>query len=429
MSTLADRAAQHIECVPLPWSAPVPQGQTVAGSIKATIMGRCGLFDVTAMCGPIVQSTGKFLRRGVRSSWIRITGLVLPATAVLLVCGVPGRAQQLPETLRAAAGPSGAKETAAHPEQGAQPQSTGTISGTISAPTGAVLVGARVTLTREDHSPPLETLSDEDGQFSFGSIPPGPFRLTFSAEGFATQTFSETLHPGEARVVSQIILTVASGVTEVSVVVPRVEVAEEEIKAEEKQRVLGIIPNFYVSYIPNAAPLTPEQKFELAWKSAIDPITIATVGFFAGVEQAQNHFNGYGQGAQGYGKRFGAGLADSTTSIFLGGAVFPSMFKQDPRYFYKGTGSVRSRILYALAMAVICKSDKGHWQANYSTVLGDLASGGISNLYYPSTDRGAELVFENTALGVGANMIGNLFQEFVVRKVTPHLPMRNSGQR
>jgi len=379
-----------------------------------------------AMTVPETQPGRKVSRRSFRGS-IAFVGLAVSGLAALLSGGT-AFGQQLPEELKMAAAQSGAKDASKSPEQAAEPRSPGSISGTITVPTGAVLVGARVILSREEQPSGQETLSGEDGQFSFDNVAPGPFRLTITAQGFATQTISGILHSGEACAVSPVTLAIVSGVTEVSVVVPRVEVAEEEIKAEEKQRVLGIIPNFYVSYLSNAAPLTPKQKFELAWKSEIDPINIATVGFFAGVEQAQNHFSGYGQGGQGYGKRFGAGLADSTTSIFLGGAVFPSMFKQDPRYFYKGTGSVRSRIFYALAMAVICKSDKGRWQANYSSVLGDLASGGISNVYYPSTDRGAELVFENTALGIGASMITNLFQEFVVRKFTPHLPMRDSGK-
>jgi hypothetical protein len=105
----------------------------------------------------------------------------------------------------------------------------------------------------------------------------------------------------------------------------------------------------------------------------------------------------------------------------IGGAILPSLLKQDPRYFYKGTGSTRSRILYALANAVICKGDNGHWQANYSGILGALAAGGISNLYYPASSRnGAGLTFENTLIGIGGSAVGNLFQEFLVRKLTPH---------
>lgn len=218
-------------------------------------------------------------------------------------------------------------------------------------------------------------------------------------------------------------LAVATAVTEVEVGLSPTEVAEEEIKVEEKQRVLGAIPNFYVSYVHDAAPLTSKQKFKLAWKTVIDPFTFAVVAGAAGVEQAQNHFAEYGQGASGYGKRFGAGYGDTIAGTFIGSAILPSLLKQDPRYFYKGTGSTGSRFLYAIANALICKGDNGRWQVNYSNILGNLAAGGISNLYYPDQDRnGAGLTFENGAIGVGATAIANLFQEFVVRKLTRNAP-------
>src|SRR4029077_15982729 len=180
---------------------------------------------------------------------------------------------------------------------------------------------------------------------------------------------------------------------------------------QEKQRALGFIPNFYVSYVPNAAPLAPKQKFELAWKEMVDPVTFGLTGAIAGIQQAQNDFSGYGQGAQGYAKRYGAAYADTVTSTLIGSALLPSLLKQDPRYFYKGTGSKRSRFLYAVANSVICKGDNGKWQPNYSSILGSLAAGGISNSYYPAKDRGAGLTFENAALGIGATAAANLLQE------------------
>jgi len=216
------------------------------------------------------------------------------------------------------------------------------------------------------------------------------------------------------------VLVVAANVTEVQVGVPQTEVADEQIKIEEKQRVLGAIPNFYVTYTPNPAPLDAKQKFELAWKTVLDPVTFLVVGGLAGVQQAQNHFVGYGQGAQGYAKRFGANYADTVSSTFIGSAILATLLKQDPRYFYKGTGSTPSRFLYAIANSVICKGDNRRWQPNYSNVVGNLASGGISNLYYPAQDRnGAELTFENAAIGIGAGAISNLLQEFLLRRLTP----------
>jgi len=305
----------------------------------------------------------------------------------------------------------------------------GSISGTVVDQSGAVIAGARVRLTGEDQSLKQEVLSGGDGQFSFAGIAPGPFQLTVTAAGFATQTFSGILHSGEIFVIPQNPLAVATDVTEVQVGVSPEEVAEEQIKVEEKQRVLGVLPNFYVSYVPDAVPLTSKQKFKLAWRTVVDPFTFVIVGGVAGVEQAQDHFKEYGQGAEGYAKRFGVGYADTITGTFIGAAILPSLLKQDPRYFYKGTGSTGGRILYAIANSVICKGDNKRWQANYSSILGSLAAGGISNLYYPADDRnGAELTFENAAFGIGGTAVTNLFQEFVIRRLTPKVRNNNPAK-
>jgi len=301
----------------------------------------------------------------------------------------------------------------------------GNISGTIIDQSGAVVAGARVKLTGtgEDQSLNQEALSGDNGQFSFANIAPGSFQLTIASAGFATQTISGILHSGETCIVPQITLAVATDITEVQVGLPQIEVAEEQLKVEEKQRVLGVLPNFYISYVSNAVPLTSKQKFRLAWKMTTDPITVVVNGVFAGIEQAQNDFSGYGQGAEGYAKRFGAGYADLVSGTFIGSAILPSLLKQDPRYFYKGSGSKRSRILYALANSAICKGDNGRWQPNYSNVLGTLAAGGISNLYYPASSRnGARLTFDNAAIGIGATAVVNLLQEFFIHKVTSKVP-------
>jgi len=344
----------------------------------------------------------------------------------ILLCGLATLAQsQEPPVAASATSDQPAASVPAASARGSlpEPQPSGSISGTVVDATGAFIVGARVSITRKDPSPYREVLSGDDGQFSFINIPAGPFGLTITAPGFAAQTFTGTLRSGEVYTVPQTTLAVATAVTEVRVVPKRIEVAEDEIKEEEKQRVLGVIPNFYVTYLPNAVPLSAKQKFELAWKTTVDPVNFGITGVIAGVQQAQNDFSGYGQGAQGFAKRYGASYADFVVGTFVGSAVLPSLLKQDPRYFYKGTGSKRSRILYALANAVICKGDNGHWQANYSSILGSLAAGGISNLYYPAKNRdGAELTFENALIGIGASAAANLLQEFLIRKLTPNGP-------
>jgi len=268
-----------------------------------------------------------------------------------------------------------------------------------------------------------QSQSGSDGQFSFSAVAPGPFQLVVSAEGFGTQTVSGVLHPGETFVAPTVVLAVATAVTQVDVALSPTQVAEEEIKDEEKQRVLRVIPNFYVTYDQDAVPLDAKQKFKLAWKMTIDPVSFVIAGAIAGVQQSQNTFSGYGQGAQGYAKRFGASYADFVSGTFLGSAILPSVLKQDPRYFYKGTGTKRSRMMYALANAVICKGDNRRWQPNYSSVLGSFAAGGISNLYYPAESRnGVGLTLENGLIGVGATAAANVLQEFVIKKVTSNVP-------
>jgi Carboxypeptidase regulatory-like domain len=308
------------------------------------------------------------------------------------------------------------------PQQSWAPQDAGTVRGTVVDGTGAPVVGARVKLVREGSAMTQEVMSDEEGQFRFADVPPGPFQVTTAAEGFKATQFAGTLEAGQDYLVPAMALVVAGGSTEVQVTMTRTEIAEAEIRDEEKQRVLGVVPNFYVTYNPAAVPLTTKQKFELAWKATIDPVNFGLNAATAGIEQASDAFSGYGQGAQGYAKRYGASYADLVTGTFIGSAVLPSLLKQDPRYFYKGTGTKRSRVLYAIANAVICKGDNGRWQPNYSAILGGIAAGGISNLYYPSTDRGAGLIFENALIGMGTTAAANILQEFVIRKLTPHPP-------
>jgi len=284
-----------------------------------------------------------------------------------------------------------------------------------------------VRLTREDQSLKQEVLSGDNGEFSFTNLPPGPFQLTITAPGFETQVFSIALRPGEAYIVPEIMLSVATAVTEVRVEMTQVEVAQEEIKEQEKQRVFGFIPNFYVTYVPDPAPLTSKLKFQLAWRSVIDPFTFLGVGFLAGIDQAADQFGAYGQGMEGYAKRFGAAYGNVVSSTFIGSAILPSIFKQDPRYFYKGTGSTKSRVLYALGNAVICKGDNKKWQFNYSEVIGAFATGAISYTYYPEADRHG-VIWENGLIKLGESAIAGIFQEFVLRKLTPHLQTHTKDQ-
>jgi Carboxypeptidase regulatory-like domain len=347
--------------------------------------------------------------------------------ALFCVFSLPVRSQQvagLPEELTAAPAflPFDGDTSA---QQKVDPHTLGTIKGKVVDQSGTPISAAVVKLTRDGQTLSPDVSTDEEGQYLFINVPPGPFQVNISSEGLVSQTFSGTLHSSESYLVPQATLTIATQVTEVHVGLDPIELAQEQVHEQEQQRVFGVIPNFYVSYSGDAAPLNTKQKFHLAWKSAIDPVTLAGVGLLAGIDQAGDRWGGYGQGMQGYAKRYGATYADIFTATFLAGAVLPSVLKQDPRYFYKGTGSKKSRLLYALRSTIICKGDNGQWQPNYSAVIGDLAGAGLSNLYYPAHDRsGIGGVFGDTAIRFGEIGISYILQEFIFPKFTPNLSNR-----
>ena len=193
---------------------------------------------------------------------------------------------------------------------------------------------------------------------------------------------------------------------------PKKEEAEVELKQEEHQRILGVMPNFNTSNIKNAVPLTPKEKFTLAFKSATDPFVFLVAGIDSGIDQAENEYPGYGQGGIGYAKRFGASYADSFDGTLIGNALFPALLHQDPRYFRMGVGSFRKRFLYSISTTVMAKGDNGKWQPNYSNILGNFAAGGISNLYYPASDRGAGLTVERALTVSAEGALGALLVEF-----------------
>ena len=292
----------------------------------------------------------------------------------------------------------------------------GNIVGTILDQSGSVAVGAVVRLVSEDKSFTQEAPSGNNGQYSFSNVPSGHFKISVNSTGFGNQAFAGELAPGQTFLVPAIVLSIPTVVTAVKVTVDPVEVATEQVKEQERQRVLGFIPNFYVTYRDDAAPLTKKLKFQLAWKSSIDPVTILGGAFLAGVQQAGDQYSEFGQGAEGYGKRFGTVYANIVASTFLSGAIFPSLLKQDPRYFYKGTGTTRSRIWRAVSNSVLCKGDNGRWQINYSNIAGSLGGAAISTTIYPN--KNASVIVSNFLVRMGESSLAGIFQEFVARKLT-----------
>jgi hypothetical protein len=303
------------------------------------------------------------------------------------------------------------------------PDAAGTIGGVVTDSSGSVVVGALVTLGSAASTGKRTTVTNEAGSFHFVAVEPGSYTMTIVADGFARWTAaSMVVRAGENQPLTSAVLQVASPTTNVDVGLPQKELAVEQLKTEEKQRLLGVFPNYFVTYDPNAAPLNAAQKFQLGWKTIFDPITILSSAAVAGIEQARNSYYQFGQGMEGYAKRFGAQYADGVNGVIIGGVIMQSVFHQDPRYFYKGTGSFRSRALYAIATAFVRKGDNGHWQPDYSDVLGSLAAGEISTLYYPASSRTGLRLFHDVLFDSGGRVAGNLFEEFLFRKVTTHVP-------
>jgi hypothetical protein len=303
-------------------------------------------------------------------------------------------------------------------------QHIGAITGTVLDTNREVLQSAQLTLAGESSSAIRVLKSGSNGEFAFTGLPPDIYKLTVTAPGMNTFTSSQiSLQQGETRIVS-VTLSVFGGTTSVTVSANKEELAEEQVQIAVRQRIGGILPNFYSSYDWNAPPMGAKQKLKLSFRSVIDPVSFLTAAGVAGVQQYRNSFSAYGGGIEGYGKRYGANLADNATGVLLSRGVYASLFHQDPRYFYKGTGSIRSRMLYAMSAAVIARGDDGRWKPNYSHVLGTFSAAGISNLYYPASDRGASLVLSNGLVATGTTAVTNLLREFVFKRFTSHVPKR-----
>ena len=369
-----------------------------------------------------------------KSVWIDLSVLLMFFT---LARGVAGAEQYLTSKVTFQDSADGALPDAPGRERSASQSATtnqaqtdtGSISGTVMDKSGDVLQGARVTLMGPSPSDTRTAMSDRDGHFAFTGLPPGTYGITVTGAGMSTFTSNEIpLQAGEVRMMPKSTLSVSGGVTSVTVEGNKEELAEEQVHIALQQRIGGVIPNFYSSYDWNAPPMQTKQKFKLSIRSIVDPVSLLIVAGIAGAEQYHNIFPAYGGGIEGYGKRYGAALANHASSTLLCRAVYPSIFRQDPRYFYKGKGSVGSRSLYAMSAAVMTRSDDGRWMLNYSNVLGNFSAGAISTLYYPEENRGASLVFLNGLVDTGADAVENLIREFLLKGITTHVPKVAHGQ-
>jgi hypothetical protein len=304
----------------------------------------------------------------------------------------------------------------------AQTAPAAAVSGTVVDPIGAAVADAPVTLTTDDGTT-VQTTTNAQGVFSFPDVAPGSYVVGVDVPGFNPFTLQSVTVTGDERPLTlpRIVLTVENVSTSVTVRSTEA-IAAEQIKDQERQRFLGVVPNFYVSYVPDAAPLTARQKFTLAAHQTFDWTAFAGASVAAAIDQSTSAHPGFGDGATGYAKRWAANFVDNRTGDLLSHYVFASLFHQDPRYFYQGTGTTQSRLMHALGSAFIARSDRGKTMPNYAYIVGNLAAAALSNTYYPHAERGGSLVLSNLAMGLAGRAVISVTQEFIGKRLTRHTP-------
>jgi len=295
---------------------------------------------------------------------------------------------------------------------------TGRILGTVVDSTDDPIPAATIVL-QGPTGDRLTAVTKDDGTFAFNQAPAEiAYQVTVTAEGFADWRSSITVEPGQDKTLNEVKLRILAVERAVTVSYSSKEIATQQLKAEEQQRVLRFIPNMYVVYEPHPEPLTTRMKFHMAYKDLTHPVFSIRTAAWAGVQQARNNPDEWRQGAEGYGKRLGAGFADAVTGSLISNAILPSLLHQDPRYFYQGTGTKKSRALHAMLAPVVCKGDNGAWQPNYSQWGGSLIGYSISTAYYPGSARTAGHVFQTFGIDMGLHVVGSLAQEFILGKFT-----------
>jgi len=181
-----------------------------------------------------------------------------------------------------------------------------------------------------------------------------------------------------------------------------------------KDRLFYALPNFLtLENSGKVPPLTTKEKFKVVTKGSFDYVQIPWYAFLAGISQAEDSEEGYGQGAAGYGKRFGAYFADGTIENYMTGAILPSLLRQDPRYFQSGKGSFMHRTGYSVSRIFLTRGDNGRQQFNYSEVFGSAISAGISTYsYHPHADRTVPNTVSVWGTQVGYDTITLVVKEF-----------------
>jgi hypothetical protein len=304
--------------------------------------------------------------------------------------------------------------------QSAPSQEAGSIQGKVTDSSGAPIFGAVVTV--RDEGGTSTTVTDMEGAFQISRLRPGNFNVKISASGMSDWT-AESVAASTADTKPLLaVMQLAPTVTSVTIGLSPEDLAKEQVKRETQQRVAGIIPNYFVAYDNQAAPLSSQQKFNLSFKTLIDPATFAAVGITAGIQQIRNSYHQFGQGSVAYSERFGAAYGTTATNLLFTSVLAASVLHQDPRYFYSGKGTIKQRAWYAIKSAFRAKGDNGEWQPPYASVLGTVAAAELSELYYPGSRTQYTLLGRGLMFHLGGLIGLNLGEEFLLKKFTSHAP-------
>lgn len=307
-------------------------------------------------------------------------------------------------------------------------QAPARIKGVVSDIHGGLVPGAHIVIASTTSAATQSTTADSTGFFSVDGLAPGTYSVTISSPGLRTYVLHDVrLRAGEVYSLPEVSLPMARTSADVTVTLTTEQLAETELHNELQQRVLGVLPNFYVSYQWNAAPLTARQKLKLTFRAATDPVFFGTTAITAGLEQANNTFPEYGPGSAGYWRRYGAAYGDAVIGRFMGSVIFASVFHQDPRYFVMTNGSISRRTWHAVSSTFIQRGDNRHWQPAYSHLLGNACTGLIATAYHPGSSPG-QLVLDNTILGLGGQAGNNLIREFLLRHLSKNIPSYAKGK-
>ena len=309
------------------------------------------------------------------------------------------------------------------------PTAPARIKGVVSDIQGGLVPRAHVVITGADPEVTQDTSADDVGFFSAGNLPAGTYSVMVSSPGLETYVVRDIhLQPGEVYSLPEVSLPMARTSADVTVTLTTEQLAEQELHNELHQRVLGVLPNFYVSYQWDAAPLSPRQKFELTTRTITDPVFLATTAIGAGIQLARNDIPEYGPGPAGYWRRYGASYGDSVIGGYLSNAALASVFHQDPRYFVMTTGSWKQRTWHAVSSTFVQRNDNSRrFQPAYSRLLGSAIAGLIASTYHPDSSPG-KLVLNNTVLDLGSRAANNLVREFVLRHLAKNIPSYAKGK-